>query len=274
MRFSFKQGFVIIFLLLLGVSLGHPFLFSQLTLPSPPSELNQVPQLRYQVIKTFPLQPHYYIEGLIYSDSSLLLSSGLLGQSCLSRYDLAEQKIAQSIQLPNTIFAEGITELNHKIYQLTYQSNIVYVYDAKTLQLQTQFTLPFQGWGLTSDGQSLILSNGTSALIYVNPKTHALEKYRLVTLANKPVINLNELDYVKGLVYANIFQSGVIVAIDPESGVVQQWLDITALWREELHRYPKAEVPNGIAYDPHSQHFYISGKFWPELLELQVVRER
>lgn len=236
------------------------------------NDLKDIPTLiqqHYKVLDTLKLPAPVFNEGMVYANGYLYMSSGLYDQSQLLKYSVAKHKIVKRIKLPARYFAEGITLLNNKLYQLTYLSNKVFVYDARTLKKIDAFNLPFQAWGLTTDGKQLILSNGSSALVYIDPNTHKIDHFITVTTPTTNVVYLNDLQYVHGKIYANIFYSSLIVAIDPKTGKLSDWLDINPLWKNE-YQQSQASVPNGIAYNPRDKSFFISGKQWQTIYRVAI----
>lgn len=230
-----------------------------------------LPVYTYQVLNTFPHDPTSYTQGLIYRDSTLYEGSGLYGQSTLRQVTLESGNVEKMIQLPQQYFGEGITELDGRLYQLTWREGVGFVYDAESFEQLQTFSYPFEGWGLTHDGARLILSDGSPNLYFLNPESLQIIGQIAVTAENIPVPRLNELEYVEGEVWANVYQTACIARIDPASGNVLGWIDITGIL--PMEDLPGSEVPNGIAYDPDGKRIFITGKLWPKLFEIAVVQK-
>jgi len=230
-----------------------------------------VPKYGYQIVNIWPHDSNAFTQGLILMDGKLLESTGQEGFSSLRRVDLESGRVLKKVDVPVPYFAEGITALNGKIYQLTWQHNIGFIYDAQTFERQGQFTYEGEGWGLATDGQSLILSDGTSRLRFIDPNGFRVTRTITVTDGSQPVRELNELEYVNGEIYANVWHDNRIAMIDPQSGHVKSWIDLTGLMPAgELH--DGEAVLNGIAYDQASDKLIVTGKLWPRVFEIKVKR--
>jgi glutamine cyclotransferase len=175
------------------------------------------------------------------------------------------------VDVPIPYFAEGLTVLNGKVYQLTWQQGVGFIYDLQTFDKVGQFNYEGEGWGLTTDGQSLILSDGTSRIRFIDPSTFRVTRTISVTDYKTPVAELNELEFVKGEIYANIWHDDRIAVIDPQTGRVKAWVDLTGLIPENELSDPEA-VLNGIAYDQANDKLFVTGKLWPRLFEIKVKR--
>lgn len=228
--------------------------------------------LAYQVVNKFPHDTSYFTEGLFYQDGKMYESRGEYGTSGLNVWKLGETKPVQKINLDNKYFGEGISELNGKIYQLTYREHVVFVYDAKTLQKVGELQWPMEGWGMTTDGKNLIITTGDSNLYYVDPTTFKIVKTVGVTDNYGPVANLNEVEYVDGQIFANVWQTNQIYKIDPTTGSVKGILDLTDInTKNGVNFQPNGDaVLNGIAYKPDTKTLLVTGKNWPELYELKL----
>ena len=227
--------------------------------------------LSYEIINIFSHDPGAFTQGLVWEDSFLYEGTGLYGSSSLRKVDLKTGKILQYHNLAADYFGEGITIFNNKIYQLTWQEEIGFIYDKETFQLLGSFSYPYEGWGITHDGTYLIISDGSSALHFIDP--HTMEEVRQVNVHFKetPVLNLNELEYIKGKVYANIWQTTLIVIIDPINGNVINWLDFKDIFISVKKDSPQnIDVLNGIAYDNEKDSLFITGKLWPKLFEIKI----
>lgn len=223
----------------------------------------------YTVVKTYPHDPTAFTEGLLFDNDLLYESTGLQGKSWLRQIDLASGQVVQQIDLPQQYFGEGITIFGDKIFQLTWQSHIGFVYNKTTFNPLQTFTYTTEGWGLTQDGKRLIMSDGTARLTFRNPTTFAEIGYIDVYDANGPITQLNELEYVNGKIYANIWMTDWIVIIAPETGQVTGRIDLKNLL--PLADRTGADVLNGIAYLPKDDRLFVTGKLWPKLFEIRLV---
>jgi glutamine cyclotransferase len=225
----------------------------------------------YQVVDDFPHDPNAFTEGLDYVDGALVEGTGRRGQSTLRRVDLETGQVLQGLRLPDQYFGEGVTVLGDRIYQLTWQEHTGFVYDRETFALLHTFSYPTEGWGLTHDGQRLIMSDGTADLYFLDPET--LQEVGRVEVrdTNGPVMMLNELEYVEGEVFANVWKTDWIVRIDPDTGQVTGWIDLAGLLPPEQRSQP-VDVLNGIAYDEATGRLFVTGKLWPRLFEIELVR--
>lgn len=230
-----------------------------------------VPKYGYQIVNIWPHDSNAFTQGLILVDGKLLESTGQEGFSSLRRVELESGKVLKKVDVPVPFFAEGITELNGKVYQLTWQHGVGFIYDAQTLDLLGEFNYQGEGWGLTTDGQSLILSDGSDRLRFIDPISFRVTRTISVKDGSLPVRELNELEYVKGEIYANVWHDNRIATIDPQSGRVNGWIDLTGLMPEGELQDPEA-VLNGIAYDQANDKLIVTGKLWPRVFEIQVKR--
>ena len=223
----------------------------------------------YTVINTYPHDPNAFTEGLVYVDELLYESTGLQGSSSLRRVDLASGNVLAQVVLPWQYFGEGIAVVNNLIIQLTWQSHVGFVYDKEDFSLIGNFSNPSEGWGLTFDDERLIMSNGSDYLLFLDRATFEIVDEVRVHDGNVSVGKLNELEYVNGDVYANVFQQRKIAIINPETGDVKGWIDLTGL-QGALGDDPEA-VLNGIAYDPRGDRLFVTGKNWPLLYEIRLA---
>ncbi len=229
------------------------------------------PKYGYQIVNIWPHDSNAFTQGLILMDGKLLESTGQEGFSSLRRVELESGKVLQKVNVPEPYFAEGITQLNGKVYQLTWQHNLGFIYDAQTFNRLGQFNYQGEGWGLTTDGQSLILSDGTPSIRFIDPANFRVTRTINVTDRNQPIRELNELEFVKGEIYANVWHENRIATIDPQSGRVNSWIDLTGLMPDTEQLDPEA-VLNGIAYDQASDKLIVTGKLWPRVYEIKVKR--
>lgn len=236
-----------------------------------PNAIPPPANITYNIVAAYPHDTSAFTEGLIWHDNALYESTGLEGQSRLMKIDIKNGKPGNSVSLDPSVFGEGITILNDKIYQLTWQNHKVYVYDAKTLKKLKELTWEHDGWGLTNNGTDLIISTGSSNLYFADPETFKIRKIVGVSDNNGPIGNLNELEYVNGVIYANIYLSDYIVKIDPANGHVVGKLDLSGLRGKAAAQVDtdKDNVLNGIAYDSTKNSMYITGKNWPLIFEMK-----
>ncbi len=225
--------------------------------------------MSHSIVDTFPHDTSSYTQGLVIYKGDLYEGTGNWGFSKLKKVDLKTGKVIREISLDKKYFGEGITILNDTVYQLTYKEKTVFVYTLNDFKKIKEFSVDFEGWGLTNDGKNLIVSTGSSELNYYEPSTFKLLKTQTVTESGMPVSNINELEYINGFVYANQYLAPYIFKIDPASGQIVAKADLTGMWDRIRAVDPKADVPNGIAYDAATKKIYITGKWWPELYEVQ-----
>lgn len=230
------------------------------------------PVYGYRVINVYPHDTGAFTEGLLYHDGWLYESTGLYGNSSLRRVDVTTGQVLQIYDLPGQYFGEGIAVVNNTVIQLTYQNNTGFVYNLETFQVQGNFTYPDEGWGLTDNGTQLIMSDGSSNLYFLNPETFQRTGEISVHDGTTPIVNLNSLDYINGSIFANVWLTNRIAVINPASGQVRAWIDLTGM--ENLtgcHCDLANDVLNGIAYDSQNHRLFVTGKDWPNLFEIQVV---
>ncbi len=241
------------------------------TYPGPSVLVDSVPFYSYRVVNTYPHDQTAWTQGLTVVDGgNLLEGTGMWGQSSLRRTNLETGEILQFGALPDPYFGEGITVFEDRVIQLTWQSGTGFVYDSESFELLDSFGYAHQGWGITHDGQKLIVSDGTSTLHFWDPQTMAEIGQIQVTDAYGPVFQLNELEYVEGEILANIWYSDLIARISPDTGQVLGWIDLTGLLAAEA-RSGTESVLNGIAYDPGTERLFVTGKLWPTLYEIELV---
>lgn len=239
--------------------------------PSPPTDAP--PLCTYTVVHEYPHDAAAFTQGLQFVDGGLYEGTGLDGASSLRRVALETGEVLQQIDLDFDYFGEGVTVLDGRVYQLTWDTNLGFVYDAATFEQLQTFSYPTEGWGLTHDGQRLIMSDGTATLYTLDTAT--LTQAPLVTVADTagPIALLNELEYINGYVYANVWHTDRIAKIETASGRVVAWLDLTGLRPAETLALPQA-VLNGIAYDAAKNRLFVTGKLWPTLFEIELQSQR
>lgn len=228
----------------------------------------------YRVINTYPHDTGAYSQGLVVHNGHIIEGTGKEGRSSLRRVELETGRVVQQHNLHPTLFGEGVTVLNGKIYQLTWKAGGCFVYDAKTFEKAAEpLRYRGEGWGLTNDGTNLIMSDGSSALQFRDPKTFKEIKRVWVKSSGRPVAQLNELEYVGGEVWANVWKQDYIIRINPETGDVIGWINLADLYPRR-QRTQRDFVLNGIAYDAENGRIFVTGKSWPNLYEIEVVPQR
>jgi glutamine cyclotransferase len=254
-----KKFAPLLFLVLLSCNDGEPE--KEPTVPGPKTMTDSI-------VATYPHDTSSYTQGLLVYKGEMYEGTGNTGFSKLKKVDLATGKSLKEISLPNNYFGEGITILRDTIYQLTWKDKKAFAYTLADFKLVREFDVDFEGWGLTTDGNNLIVSNGGSDLLFFDSNFKLL-KSQTVTESGSPTFNLNELEFIDGFIYANQYEYPYIFKIDPATGVVVAKADLTRMWNRIKAVDPRADVPNGIAYDADSKKIYITGKWWPELYEVQ-----
>ena len=230
-----------------------------------------IPNYTYEIVKVYPHDPDAFTQGLVFRDGKLLESTGEEGRSTLRRVDLDSGQTLKKVDLAPQYFGEGMTVLNNKVYQVTWQHQIGFIYDYQTFERLGEFNYEGEGWGLTTDGQSLILSDGSNRLRFLDPNSFRVVRTIAVTENGKPVSQLNELEYIKGEIYSNIWHSTRIVTINPQTGAVTASMDCADLVSQS-GAHDEEAVLNGIAYDEASGRLFVTGKLWPKLFEIRVKR--
>lgn len=246
---------------------------SSLPTPTPTISAAKLPAARnltYKVVATYPHDRNAFTQGLVIDDGVLYEGTGLNGRSSLRRVDLASGAVLQSVPLDQQYFGEGITVWGDQIIQLTWKSQQGFVYDKTTFERLKTFNYPGEGWGLTRDDHSLIMSDGTPVIRFLDPVTLQETRRIIVTENGQPVIKLNELEYVGGEILAHVWQTDRIVRISPNDGRVIGWIDLSGLLSAEDRQQP-VDVLNGIAYDARHDRLYVTGKLWPKLFEIELV---
>ena len=229
----------------------------------------RVKQYKLEVVKEYPHDTGAYTQGLFFDGGRFYESTGQFGESSFREVELATGKVLSKMNFQEKYFAEGSVMLGGKLFILTWLNKVAFVYDAKTLAYEQTYSYPREGWGLTTDGKSLIASDGSSRLYFLTPEFRQ-ERYVDVKMDGRAVRNLNELEYIDGKVWANIYMTDMIVIINPADGTVEASIDCTGLLPRKL-RTPQTDVLNGIARDPATGKTYLTGKYWPRLYEVRLV---
>lgn len=257
-----------------GVAVAAIFIYVYLhpTGSRPGISSRMAPTHSYRLVNTYPHDPDAFTQGLVFEDGFLYEGTGRKGQSSLRKVDLETGEVLQIHNLSDEYFGEGITIYNDKIIQITYGARKGFVYDLATFDQLEEFPYTTHGWGLTHDGKRLIMSDGTSMLQFLDPESFQQVGQVMVKDGDEPVIALNELEYIDGEIYANVWHTDLIARISPRTGQVKSWIDLTGLNGNRI-RYEDAEVLNGIAYDQTNNRLFVTGKLWPYLFEIEVVKE-
>jgi glutamine cyclotransferase len=227
----------------------------------------------YRIVNVYPHDFRAFTQGLVYHHGFLFESTGIYGRSTLRKVRLESGKVIQQYPLAAKYFAEGLTDWGGLLIQLTWQSSIGFVYDLRTLRVEREFSYLGEGWGLTHDRERLIMSDGSSSLRFLDPATFKETGRLLVKDGGEPVVNLNELEFVRNDVFANVWHTDRIAIIEPRSGQVIGWIDLGGLLPNSDRTNPEA-VLNGIAYDPAGDRLFVTGKLWPKLFEIKLERRR
>jgi len=224
----------------------------------------------YKIVNTFTHDPEAFTQGLVFENGVLYEGTGIPGRSELRKVELETGSVLQKHKLPDEFFGEGITIHGDHIIQLTYQSNVGFIYDKHSFERLREFSYPTEGWGITHNGTHLIMSDGTPMLYFLDPNTFTQINRMMVFEQDNPVWGLNELEYVNGEIYANVWPTERIIRIVPETGKVVGWIDMKGLLGPQ-DRGEEVDVFNGIAYDAATGRLFVTGKFWPTLFEITLI---
>jgi len=237
-----------------------------------PGQSSRTPVSTYRVVHVYPHDPQAFTQGLVYRDGMLYEGTGLNGRSSIRKVKLENGEVLQIQKVDSQYFGEGIAVVNDTIYELTWQSGIGFLYDRETFKRKGTFTYRGEGWGLTYDGQRLIMSDGSAFLRFLDPATQKELSRIEVKDGTTPILNLNELEFVKGEVFANIWQTERIARISTKTGRVTGWIELTGLLtpREAQEALAAGGVLNGIAYDAAGDRLFVTGKLWPKLFEIKI----
>lgn len=227
-------------------------------------------EFTYAIVHEFPHDPKAFVQGLAWDDGSVYEGTGRYDQSSLRRVDLNTGEVELKLEYDEQIFAEGITVYKDSIYQLTWKNNLIFQYDKHDISHIKSWRFSRQGWGITHDNEHLIVSDGTDKLFFLAPTTLIEQRRISVHDDQGPVYYLNELEYINGKIYANIWETDRIAIIDPKNGVVTGYLDLSGL-ASNMKSAKKTDALNGIMYDPESGRLFVTGKLWPSLFEIEVV---
>ncbi len=254
-------------LVVLFLSIGCcPFLMGQ---TSHPVSANTPPEYTFSLVRVFPHDISAYTQGLAYRDGFLYEGTGLNGRSSLRKVRLETGEVIQHVDLGTEFFGEGITIIKDRVFQLTWKSGVGFVYDLNSFHLLRKFAYSGEGWGLATDGRELFLSDGTSEIRILDAETFH-EKRRLRVHDGATLVDqLNELEFVEGQIFANVWHSNRIARISPQTGDVVGWIDLTGLL-SPIYRLEPESVLNGIAYDPIRKRLFVTGKLWPRIFEIKL----
>ncbi len=224
---------------------------------------------RIQVVNVYPHDPEAYTQGLVFHEGFFYEGTGLMGHSTIRKVELKTGKVLKSHRLAVTYFGEGIAIFGNKLIQLTWQSHTGFIYDLQSFRLLGTFSYPTEGWGITCDGKHLIMSDGTAILYFLDPQTYKIMKQIEVRDRGNILQNINELEYIKGEIYANVWGTAYIVRISPRTGQVLGWVDLRGLY-QYVGAGRKMDVLNGIAYDAKNDRLFVTGKYWPSIFEIRL----
>lgn len=238
--------------------------------PAPEEGIPHVTYYTYEVVNSYPHDPHAFTQGLAYQDGILYEGTGLRGRSELRRVELHTGRVLHSVPLPSQYFGEGVTICGNRIVQLTLDSGKGFVYDRDNLQLIDEFVYETEGWGITCNGEHLIMSDGSDTLFFRDPDSYDIEHYVAVRDGELPIAGLNELEFIDGSIFANVWPTDSIAVIDPSDGRVTAWIDLEGLLDSHLPT-AEADVLNGIAYDAAHDRLFVTGKLWPLLFEITLL---
>ncbi|MDP9014620.1 MAG: glutaminyl-peptide cyclotransferase [Pseudomonadota bacterium] len=229
-----------------------------------------VPLYDYEIVHTYPHDPSAFTEGLFYLDGFLYESTGIEHRSTIRKVKIETGAVVQKLDIPPQYFGEGIVNWQGHLVSLTWKSHLGFVFDLATFKLQKRFEYEGEGWALTQDGKQLIMSDGTAQLRFLNPQTLRETNRIQVSFEGKPVRNVNELEWIKGEIYANLWQTNWIARIDPKNGNIVGLVDLAGLLSPEEHVEGPDGVLNGIAYDARGDRLFVTGKNWPKLFEIRL----
>lgn len=229
-----------------------------------------VPVQGFTIKATYPHDPQAFTQGLFYKDGFLWESTGQYGASSVRKVELATGKVLQKRELPEKVFGEGIAPHGDNIVGITWMNQAGYVMDPGSLSIKGTFNYMGEGWGLTSDGERLYMSDGTQEIRVLDPKSFSEQRRIKVTVEGQPLLKINELEWVEGQIYANVWQSDRIARIDPFSGKVLGWIDLSGLAATAKAGKDVDNVLNGIAYDAKARRLFVTGKRWPKLFEIEL----
>ncbi len=257
-------------LMLLGVAVLAALLVCYIAGDRP----TKLPVYTYSTVATYPHDPEAFTQGLAFSGGYLYEGTGITGRSSLRQVELETGRVVKGLHLPTDLYGEGITILGDRVFQLTWQSHRGFVYDLESFALLEEFSYAGEGWGITHNGSALIMSDGSANLYFLDPETFSLIRQIEVYDDRGPVSRLNELEYIDGEIYANVWLSDRIAIISPETGEVTAWIDLTGLSRQEQGVKDANDVLNGIAYDGANGRLFVTGKRWQRIYQIELIPPR
>ena len=228
-------------------------------------------RISYEVVNSYPHDPTSFTQGLLWHDGGFYESTGQYGQSKLRRLEFPSGRVLKEIKLSPELFGEGLALVDSRLIQLTWQSQRGFVYDLSTFKMEREFSYSTEGWGLTYDGKSLILSDGSSDLFYYDPQTFKTIRKLAVRMNGQPITELNELEFIEGEIWSNVWQRDLILQIDPSTGTVKSFLDLKEIMAPS-DRTGGENVLNGIAFDEERKRIFVTGKLWPRIFEIKIKR--
>ena len=237
------------------------------------SQPQRVPEYTYKVVRDFPHDPSAFLQGLVYHNGFFYEGTGRHGESSLRKVRMETGEVLQRVDLPREYFGEGITIFNNKVVQITWQSQTGFVYNLSDFRVLRQFSYPGEGWGLTTHGNEIYMSDGTPEIRVLDGNTFQEKRRIKVHDGATPIKELNELEYVEGELFANIWHTDRIARISPQTGKVLGWIDLTGLLGP-MYRRDEEAVLNGIAYDPQKKRLFVTGKLWPKIFEIQIMPKK
>ena len=238
----------------------------------PASQGAGIPEYGYDVVHVYPHDSGAYTQGLFYLNGVMYESTGLNGQSSIRKVRLETGEVLQKRDIPEQYFGEGIINWKDRLLEITWKSEVGFIYDLNSFTPKSQFMYPGEGWGLTQDGKRIIMSDGSAELRFWDPETLRETGRITVTDDGRPVDQLNELEWIKGEVFANVYQTNRIARIDPATGKITGWIDLTGIL-PPADRFRQVDVLNGIAYDARTDRLFVTGKLWPKLFEIKLVKK-
>jgi glutamine cyclotransferase len=239
----------------------------------PASQAGGTPEYTYEIVRTYHHDPRAFTQGLVYLNGVLYEGTGLNEESSIRKVNLETGEVLQKRDIPGQYFGEGIVVWKDKLLELTWQAHKGFIYDLATFEPKGEFPYPGEGWGLTTDGKRIIMSDGTAEIRFWDPETLKETGRITVNEDGRPVAELNELEWVKGEIYANVWQTERIARIDPKTGKVLGWINLHGLLTPQDYT-DQTDVLNGIAYDAKGDRLFVTGKRWPKLFEIKLVKKQ
>ncbi|MBH15436.1 MAG: glutamine cyclotransferase, partial [Cytophagia bacterium] len=231
---------------------------------------NNPNKLKFKIKNIFPHDTDAYTQGLTFDKNRFFESTGRRGFSSLKEVELKSGKTIKKIDLDNKYFGEGITVFNDKIYQLTWEANLGFVYDKNSFEKIDEFKYNHEGWGITTYDNKLLISDGTETIYFIDPESYKLIKKIQVYNKNGPIKLINELENVKGKIFANIYGKEEIIIFNPETGIVESILDLNGIFNKKNYN-KKFDVLNGVAYNSITNQLFVTGKLWPSIFEIEII---